>query len=204
MNRSRSVSSSTDILDSDHARYITSRIVQHAKSLAMGTTSLPTDSPVPYFQQVLQERGQISESVPGDMDLPIDTPYIIQNVPIPVRQANSDILPYLPSSGIGYDQRGVDQDRLSTYTSLDDYDAMFEARHGRGAIDNMTVTGGKVSVISPVMVPTPAVCMSVTLSLNWDSVKTHPSGVYSLPSQQGQASVEEAYHFPTEHIWYQL
>ena len=47
INRSRSVSSSTEALDSDHARYITSRIAQHARSLATGTRSLPTNSPVP-------------------------------------------------------------------------------------------------------------------------------------------------------------
>ena len=47
-NKSRSVSSSTEVLDSDHARYITSRIAQHARSMATGTRSLPTDSPVPY------------------------------------------------------------------------------------------------------------------------------------------------------------
>ena len=77
---------------------------------------------------------------------------------------------------------------------------MFEARHGRGAIDNMTATGGKVSVTSPVMVPTPAICMSVTENLTSGTVSKHtPSGANSLPSQQGQASVEEKYHFPTEH-----
>ena len=80
MNMSRSVSSSTEALDSDCARYITSRISQHARSLDMGTRSLPINSPVPYFQQIPQERGQISEGVPSDMDLPIDTLHIIQNV----------------------------------------------------------------------------------------------------------------------------
>ena len=99
MNRSRSVSSSTEALDSDHARYITSRIVQHARSLATGTRSLPTDSPVPYFQQVSPERGQVSEGVPSDMDLPMGVLHMTQNVQIPPRCANSDILPYLPSSG---------------------------------------------------------------------------------------------------------
>ena len=39
---SRSVSSSTDALDSDQARRTTQRIIQH-------TRSLPTDSPVPYM-----------------------------------------------------------------------------------------------------------------------------------------------------------
>ena len=58
-NGSRSVSSSTKALDSDHARYITRRIAQHARSMATGTRSLPTDSPVPYFQPM--ERGHMSE-----------------------------------------------------------------------------------------------------------------------------------------------
>ena len=58
-NRSRSVSSSTEALESDHARYITHRIAQHARSMATGTRSLPTDSPVPYFQPI--ERGPMSE-----------------------------------------------------------------------------------------------------------------------------------------------
>ena len=58
-NGSRSVSSSTEALDSDHARYITSRIDQHARLMATGTRSLPTDSSVPYFQPI--ERGHMSE-----------------------------------------------------------------------------------------------------------------------------------------------
>ena len=199
MNRSRSVSSSTEASDSDHARYITSRIAQHTRALAMGTRSLPTDSPVPYFQQVSQERGQVSEGVPSDMDLPIDTLYMTQNVQIPTRQANSYILPYLPSSSIEYDQRGVDQDKLSTYPSLDDYDAMFKARHGRGAIDNMTITGEKVSITSPVMVPTPSKSMGVTENPVTRAMPKHtPSSEYSLPSQKGQASVEEEYQSPVE------
>ena len=85
MSRSRSAASSTETLDSDHARFITSRIAQHTRSLATGTRSLPTDSPVLYFQQVPQERGQMSEGVPGDMDFPVDAPHIIQHVQIPVR-----------------------------------------------------------------------------------------------------------------------
>ena len=38
-NRSRSVSSSTEALDLDHVRYITSKITQHARSMATGTRS---------------------------------------------------------------------------------------------------------------------------------------------------------------------
>ena len=75
----------------------------------------------------------------------------------PTRQANSDILPYLPPSVPEYNLRGIDQDGLSTYTSLDDYDAMFEARHGRGAVNNnLMATGGMVSTTFPITVPTQA------------------------------------------------
>ena len=45
---SKSVSSSTDALDSDQARHVTQRIIQH-------TRSLPTDSPVPYIPSTDRE-----------------------------------------------------------------------------------------------------------------------------------------------------
>ena len=62
-------------MDSDHARYIISRIAQHAQSLATGTRSLPTDSPGPYFYPIPHERGQTLEGMPGEMDLPVDLPH---------------------------------------------------------------------------------------------------------------------------------
>ena len=65
-NRSRSVSSSTEALDSDHARYITHWIAQNERSIATGTRSLPTDSPVPYFQPIA--RGHMSEGRLSDID----------------------------------------------------------------------------------------------------------------------------------------
>ena len=86
-NRSRSVSSSTEALDLDHARYITSKITQHARSMATGTRSLPTDSPVPYFHPL--ERGHVSEGVPSDIGLPGGA--LNGNVQIPPRCANSDV-----------------------------------------------------------------------------------------------------------------
>ena len=77
---------------------------------------------------------------------------------------------------------------------------MFEARYGGGAIDNMTVTGEMVSVTSPVMVPTPATSRGVTENPMTGTVSKHyPSGVYSLSSQQGQASVEEEHQSPAKH-----
>ena len=70
-NRPQSISSSTEALESDHARYVTRRIVQHARSMATHTRSLPTDSPVPYFQPV--ERGYMSE---GSQEGVYANPYV--------------------------------------------------------------------------------------------------------------------------------
>ena len=54
-NRSRSVSSSTEALDSNHARYITCRIAQHARLMATCTRSLPTDSLSNIFSQLRED-----------------------------------------------------------------------------------------------------------------------------------------------------
>ena len=72
------------------------------------------------------------------------------------------MLPYLPSSGIEYDPRSVDQDKLPTYTSLDDYNTLFEARHGRAAIDSVAISGERVPATSLVVIPTSAASMDVT------------------------------------------
>ena len=138
-NRLRLVSFSTEALDLDHARYITSRITQHARSMAAGTRSLPTDSPVPYFPPL--ERGHVSEGVPSDIGITRKcTPCRSMQILHPAC-ANSDVFPYLPSGGIEYYPRVFEQDRLSTYTGLNDYDTLFEARHGRRAIDSMPKIG---------------------------------------------------------------
>ena len=57
-NRPQSVSSSTEALESDHARFVTRTIAQHARSMATHTRSLPMDSPIP-FQLI--ERRHMSE-----------------------------------------------------------------------------------------------------------------------------------------------
>ena len=113
-NRPQSVSSSTEALESDHARFVTRTIAQHATSMATHTRSLPTDSTVP-FQLI--ERRHMSE---GSLD---------------------GILPYrIPSQhtvnlgGIDYHSEITETDRVSTFMGLDDYDTLFAARHGRGAL----------------------------------------------------------------------
>ena len=168
--------------------------------MATGTRSLPTDSPGPYFPSISPTRRPTPEGVSSDMNLLMGSPQTAQNLQGPTTQANSDILPYLPSSGIEYSQWDIDQDRLSTYTSLDDYDAMFEARHGRGAIDNVIATGETVSATSPILVPTPSVSMRITKNpITRSMSKYTPSGVHSHSSQQDQAAAEEEYQSPVEH-----
>ena len=145
-NRSRSVSSSTEAFDSDHARYITSGITHHARSMATGTRSLPTDSPVPYFQPI--DRGHMSEGVPSDIGSPRDVPH--GGMQIPPHYANLGEIPHIPSGGIDYHPVVSESDRLSTYTGLDDYDTLFEARHGRGTLDNMPRTSGEAIATSSI------------------------------------------------------
>ena len=108
-NRSRSVSSSTEALESDHARYITRRIAQHARSMATSTRSLPTDSTAPYFQPI--ESGHISEGRLSDLCLH-------ENVYIPpyVNPWEKTIRP----GGTDYHPNASEIDRVSTYTGLDD------------------------------------------------------------------------------------
>ena len=125
-NRSRSISSSTEALESDHARYITRRIAQHARSMATGTRSLPTDSPVPYFQPI--ESRHMSEGRLSDLGSQ-------ENIYVPpyVNPWEKTIRP----GGTDYHPNTSEIDRVSTYTGLDDYDTLFATRHGRGALDQV-------------------------------------------------------------------
>ena len=112
--------------------------------MATGARSLPTDSPVPYFQPL--ERGHISEGVPSDIGSLEGAPY--GSVQIPPCCAYSDVFPYLPLGGIDHNPEVLEQDRLSTYTGLDDYNTLFEARHGRGGIGNIPKSGERTFVAS--------------------------------------------------------
>ena len=159
-NRSRSVSSSTEALDSDHARYITNRIAQHARSMATGTRSLLSDSPVPYFQPI--ERGHVSESIPSDICSLGDMAH--GGMQIPPHHTNLGEIPYLPPGGIEYHPVVSLPDRLSTYIGLDDYDTLFEARHGREAIDNMPKLSEE-AIFTPSIGMTP-VTLSVGMTEN--------------------------------------
>ena len=139
-NRSRSVSSSTEALDSDHASYITSRIAQHARSMATGNRSLLTDSPVPYFQPI--ERGHMSEGRLCDIDLQVAV--FLGGIQMSPYHVELKETANVPLGGIKYQTIATESDGLSTYMGLDDYDTLFEARHGRGALDHVPRTSGEM------------------------------------------------------------
>ena len=57
--------------------------------------------------------------------------------------------------GIGYHPVTTESDRVSTYTELDDYDTLFEARHGRGALDHVPRKSEEVVITSSMgIIPT--------------------------------------------------
>ena len=54
----------------------------------------------------------------------------------------------VPSGDVKYHPVTTESDRLSTYMGLDD--TLFEARHGRGALDNVPRIGGEVITTSSI------------------------------------------------------
>ena len=137
-NRSRSVSSSIEALESDHARYVTRRIAQHARSLATGTRSLPTNSPVPYFQPI--ERGYMSE---GSQEGVYAPPYVEPSEHT-INIGGTDYHPDISAT-----------DKVSTYTGLDDYDTLFAAKHGRGALDLVPRMSEQMIMTTPMGIKLP-------------------------------------------------
>ena len=103
--------------------------MQHARSMATCTRSLPTNSPIPYYQPT--ERGYMSEGSQEGI------------------YATSYIDPSEHTITIG----GTETDRMSAFTGLDDYDTLFAARHGRGDLDPVPIAGDQKAIMSSV-VPT--------------------------------------------------
>ena len=113
--------------------------------MATGTRSLPTNSSVPYFQLI--ERGHMSEGRLSDIDS--QEAVFARGMQIPLWQINPWETTELPG-GIGYHPVVTEIDRVSTYTELDDYDTLFEARHGRGALDHVPRKSEEMVITSSV------------------------------------------------------
>ena len=137
-NKPRSVSSSTEALEPDHARYVTRKIAQHARTMAPGTRSLPTDSPVPFFQPI--DRGYMLE---GSQEGVYAIPYVDPSECI-TNKGGTDYHPEIPET-----------DKVSTYTGLDDYDTLFAARHGRGALDPDPIVSDQIIMMTSLGIQSP-------------------------------------------------
>ena len=151
--------------------------------MAAGTRSLPTDSPVPYSQSF--EREHVSEGLPSDIGSPEGAPHV--SVQMPPCHANSDVFPYLPSGGIEYNPKIFEQERLSTYMGLDNYDTQFEARHGMGTVGNIPKTGERTLVGPPMGMPSTTASEDMAENI---MVGARPDKGQLLPDQRGHASIE--------------
>ena len=126
----------------------------------MGTRSLPTDSPVPYFQPI--ERGHVSEGVPSDIGSLGDG--LHGGMQIPPHHADKGEISHIPPGGMEYHPVVTEPDRLSTYSGLDDYDTLFKARHGRGALDNMSGLSGEAIITSSIGITPVSLSVGMTES----------------------------------------
>ena len=105
--------------------------------MVTGTRSLPTDSPIPYFQP--NERGYLSEGSQEDV-------YATPNMEPPGH-------PILQGA-TEFPLENLETDRVSTFTGIDDYDTLFAAKYGRGALDPIPLADNQM-VTTPLGVPTP-------------------------------------------------
>ena len=106
-------------------------------------------------------------------------------MPIPPEQVNPWGTTELPGS-IGYHPPVLDIDRVSTYTRLDDYDTIFEARHGRGALDHVP-RKSEERIITSSMGITPTTSNAGLMVNSLDKVK--PAIDIEHPSQREHVSM---------------
>ena len=149
--------------------------------MATGTRSLPTDSPVPYFQPI--DRGHMSEGRLSEMGS--QEAIFAGGMHIPPQQVNPWGTTELPG-GIGYHPAVSEMGRVSTYTRLDDYDTLFEARHGRGALNHVP-RKSKEMVITSFMGIAPTTLNAGLMVNSLDKVK--PVIGIEYPSQREHVSM---------------
>ena len=156
--------------------------------MATSTRSLPTHSPVPYFQSL--EREHVSEGIPSDIGSPEGA--LHGNVQMSPCCANLDVFPYLPSDGIEYNPEIFEQERLSTYTGLNDYDTLFEARLSRGPVDNISKIGERTLVVPPMGMPSTITSEDMAENLMVGARPKHtPDSGQLLPDQREHVSIGE-------------
>ena len=136
--------------------------------------------PVPYFQPL--ERGHVSEGVPSDIGSPEGA--LNESMQMSPYHENLDVFPYLPSGGIEYNPEVFEQERLSTYTGLNDYDTLFEARLGRGAVDNIPKSGERTLVVPSMGMPSTIASEDMAENLKDGARPKHTPDSGQLPPDQ--------------------
>ena len=91
---------------------------------------------------------------------------------------------FLTCHGIEYNPEVFKQERLSTYTSLDDYDTLFEARHGRREVDNIPKSGERTVDVSSIRMPPMIASEDMTENLMVGARPKHTSDSRQLPPEQ--------------------
>ena len=143
--------------------------------MATSTRSLPSDSPVPYFQPI--ERGPMSEGRLSDLG----------------SQEGVYALPYVNPwektvnlGGIDYHPNVSETDRVSTYRGLDDYDTLFAARHGRGALDPVPRMSEQIIMTTTMGITPPTTSMGLMVN---PLERVMPTYEIAHSSQREQASI---------------
>ena len=132
----------------------------------------------------------MSEGVPSDIGSPEGS--LHGSMQIPHCRANSDVFPDLASGNTQYNPEVFEQDRISTYAGLDDYDTLFEARHGRGAIDNIPKSGERTLVASSMGIPPTISSEGMTENLMAGARPKHtPDSGHPPHNQREHVSVRE-------------
>ena len=100
--------------------------------------------------------------------------------------------------GIDYHSEITETDRVSTFTGLDDYDTLFAAKHGRGALDPVpkiveTKDIATTSITTPMIGPELIDKMEKSLSIYVDAdshqrEQVHPSAVSPKPGIIGEGA----------------
>ena len=98
--------------------------------MATHARSLPTDSPIPF--QLIERRHMSEGSLEGIPPYGVPSEHTIN---------------------IDYHSGITETDRVSTFMGLDDYDTLFAARHGRGALDPVPRIAETKDIATTSMVP---------------------------------------------------
>ena len=89
------------------------------------------------------------------------------------------------TGGINYHPEITETDRVSTYTGLDDYDTLFAARHGRGALDPVPRVSEQMIMTTSLGIPPPITGPELINPMD----RVMPAHDIAYPSQREQVSL---------------